>query len=464
MSGSSPTSFGYVILIASVAAIGGFLFGFDSGVINGTVSALSEAFGSSSVGTGFSVASMLLGSAVGALLAGPLADRYGRKLLLLATAVGFAVSALGSGVAATSTEFVLYRLLGGVAVGGASVLAPAYISEVAPAAVRGRLASLQQLAIVLGIVVAFLSNYVIAESSGGAKQPWWLGYQAWRWMFWVGVLPALALLLGTLFIPESPRFLVGAGRPNDAEKVFARIGGGDAREQVRSVQESLLADHRPSMRDLVDAKTGRLFPLVWVGMGLSVLQQFVGINVVFYYGEVLWRSAGFSEAEALLVNLSSGGVNLLATFVAMALIDRAGRKPLLLFGSIGMALTLGSLAACFAQGTLNPDGELVLSASIGRAALILANLYVFSFGVSWGPVVWVLLGEMFPNRYRAAALSVGASVQWVANFLVTMTFPVFLAGLGLAVSYGIYAGFAALSVLFVIRVVHETKGRTLEQM
>ncbi|HSC87445.1 MAG TPA: sugar porter family MFS transporter [Polyangiaceae bacterium] len=464
MQAGAKSSIGYVILIASVAAIGGFLFGFDSGVINGTVSALQGAFGSSSVGTGFSVASMLLGSAVGAFVAGPLADRYGRKVMLFATAVGFIVSSLGSGYATSSLVFVLFRLIGGGAIGSASVLAPAYISEVAPAHVRGRLASLQQLAIVTGILLAFLSNYAIAQGAGSADSHFWLGQQAFRWMFWMGVLPAVALLLGVLAIPESPRYLVAKGKLAEAEAVFARIGGGVPSELVASVKASLDSDHAPSFRDLIDPATKRWFPLVWVGIGLSVLQQFVGINVVFYYGEVLWRSAGFSESEALLVNLVSGTVNLLSTFVAMALIDRLGRKPLLIAGSLGMTVTLGGLAICFAQGVLDAQGSLVLPSGVGLVALVLANLYVFSFGVSWGPVVWVLLGEMFPNQYRGAALSVGASAQWVANFVVTMTFPIFLGSLGLAASYAIYALFAGLSIVFVLRSIRETKGQTLEQM
>jgi SP family sugar:H+ symporter-like MFS transporter len=464
MNESKSNSLGYVTLIASVAAIGGFLFGFDSGVINGTVAALGKQFNSSSVGTGFSVASMLLGSAIGALVAGPLADRWGRKPLLLVTAVGFAVSAAGSGWADSTAVFVAYRLIGGAAVGGASVLAPAYISEVAPAHVRGRLASLQQLAIVLGILAAFLSNYAIAEGAGSASAPFWLGELAFRWMFWACIVPALALFVGVLFIPESPRFLVSKGQLAEANRVFAKVGGGDPGEMVQSVQQSLVADHPPRLIDLIDPATGWPFLLVWVGIGLSVFQQFVGINVVFYYGEVLWRSAGFTESEALQVNLASGTVNVASTFVAIALIDRLGRRPLLLAGSIGMALTLGGLAFCFSLGTLDAHEQLTLSPQIGRVALVLANLYVFCFGVSWGPVVWVLLGEMFPNQYRAVALSVAASIQWIANFVITVSFPVLLAKLGLSLSYAVYAAFAVLSLVFVARSVRETKGRTLEQM
>ncbi|MCH2108329.1 MAG: sugar porter family MFS transporter [Polyangiaceae bacterium] len=454
---------GFVILIASVAAIGGFLFGFDSGVINGTVTALQSQFNSSSVGTGFSVASMLLGCALGAFIAGPFADRFGRKKMLTYTALGFAFSAWGSGYADASSLFIVFRLLGGIAVGAASVLAPAYIAEVAPPQLRGRLASLQQLAIVLGLLSAFLSNYTIAHASGGASEEWWGGWHAWRWMFWVELLPAIALFIGSLIIPETPRFLVRAGKQEEAAAVFRRIGGGDPHQMVIAIKATLSSETKPRLRDVLDQK-GKVYPLVWLGMILSIFQQFVGINVVFYYGEVLWRAAGFSEEQALQVNLLSGAVNVLSTFVAIALIDRLGRKPLLLAGSTGMALSLGAVAFCFSQGSIGSEGTLELTSGYALAALVFANLYVFSFGTSWGPVVWVLLGEMFPNSYRGAALSLGAGVQWVANFAITMTFPVFLQSLGLAPSYLIYAFFAALSFVFVKKFIQETKGRSLEEM
>jgi len=451
----------YVVLISGVAALGGFLFGFDSGVINGTVTALAAAFGSSAVGTGFSVASMSLGCAVGALCAGPAADRYGRKPMMLITALLFALSAWGSGIAVSATEFITYRLVGGIGVGAASVLAPAYISEIAPAPIRGRLASLQQVAIVTGIFAALMSNYQLAAISGGAEAPLWMGLEAFRWMFWVELLPAVALAVGALLIPESPRFLVSAKREQDAEAVFAKTGADDPAELVRAVRDSLSVSHRPRIGDLL--QNGRVRPIVWVGVALSVFQQFVGINVVFYYGEVLWRSVGFAEEQALLINVVTGAVCIVSALVAIAFIDRIGRRPLLLMGSAGMTFFLIVVALAFSTATVTESGP-QLSGVAGPVALLAANLFVFCFGASWGPCVWVLLGEMFQNQFRGAALSAGAGAQWIANFTVSMTFPVMLGSLGASLTYCVYAGFAALSLVFVIRFVRETKGRALEQM
>jgi SP family sugar:H+ symporter-like MFS transporter len=455
-------SVAYVIALSSVAAVGGFLFGFDSGVINGAVGALEGAFGTGAAGTGFAVASVLLGCAVGAFLAGTLADFLGRRPTMLLNAGLFLVSAFITGAAASAGVFIAGRILGGLAIGAASVLAPMYISEVAPAHLRGRLASLQQLAIVLGLFGAFLSNYLIARAAGGAAATLWGGAPAWRWMFWMEAMPASVFLLGVLFIPESPRFLVAHGRREQALRVFAHLGG-DAEELVRQVQESVRGEHRPRLSDLIE-RGGGIAPVVWVGMGLAAFQQFVGINVIFYYGEVLWKAAGASEQAALRINLLSGLVNILATIPAILLIDRVGRKPLLLLGSLGMALTLGVLALLFATAGVGDDGRPVLTRAEAMTGLVAANLYIVAFGVSWGPVMWVLLGEMFPNRMRGAALAVSGATNWVANFAVTLTFPPLLKGAGLAGAYGLYAAAAVVSWLFVRTAVRETKGKALEQM
>jgi len=283
-------------------------------------------------------------------------------------------------------------------------------------------------------------------------------------MFWAEAAPALAYLLGVLAIPESPRFLVARGRTAEAERVFARAGGGDVAGLVSEVRQSLAGAARPRLTDLLEPGTRLIRPVVWVGIGLSALQQLVGINIVFYYGEVLWEAAGSTPADALRNNVITGLTNILATVVAITLIDRVGRKPLLLAGSVGMAVTLAAEAAVFATGHLDAAGRLQLGSTGAVAGLVAANLYVVAFGVSWGPVVWVMLGEMFGNRYRGAALAVAASAQWLANFLVTVTFPPLLAEAGLAGAYAVYTLAAVLSFFFVLWFVTETRGKRLEQM
>jgi len=454
----------YILGISVVAALGGFLFGFDSGVINGTVGALNQAFHSSNLGSGFNVASILLGCALGASLAGTLADKFGRRAVLIVAAILFVCGSWGSGIAHGSLEFILYRVMGGLAVGAASIICPAYISEIAPSVIRGRLASLQQLAIVLGLFFAFFSNYLFAGAAGTAGSPFWFGFQAWQWMFWAEIIPAALFFIGLLFIPESPRYLVAANRSEIAHVVLRRLGHPDPHKKVREIQETMRSDHKPRMSDLYDPVLKKVRPILWVGIGLAAFQQLVGINVVFYYGEVLWRAAGFSESNALLQNVISGAVNIASTFVAIALIDKLGRKPLLIFGSTGMALTLGALSWIFGSSALDANGKLALMGHPGLAALIAANAYIFCFGVSWGPVMWVMLGEMFQNQFRGAALSVSGFVQWISNFAITMTFPILLASFGLGGAYGLYTLFAAISILFVVKLVRETKGKPLEEM
>ncbi len=457
---------GLIVAITVVATIGGFLFGFDSGVINGTVDGLRQAFNSDNIGTGFNVASMLLGCAVGAFFAARLADRFGRRSLLIVAALCFLVSAWGSGVSGSSGQFVLFRMLGGLAVGAASVLAPAYISEIAPARLRGTLTTIQQIAIIVGLFCAFVSNYLIAGVAGTSLTPLWWGYEAWRWMFWMEMFPAALFFLGLLLIPESPRYLVLRGAPERSRQVLDRLFGAQvATEKVAEIEASLARDHhRPKLSDLLEPGTSRLRRLVWVGLGLAVFQQLVGINVVFYYGAVLWQSVGFSEADALLINIITGGSSIVACSITLALIDRLGRRFFLLLGSIGMTLSLAIMALAFSTATLGEGGLLQMEETTGRYALVAAVVYAFLFNMSWGPVMWVMLGEMFPNQLRGSGLAVSGLAQWLANFAIIMTFPVMLAGIGLAGAYTIYAVFALLSIAFVLFMVHETRGLELEEM
>jgi len=450
----------YVIFISGAAALGGFLFGFDTAVINGAVPALQKHFGAGSVGIGLAVSLALLGSAVGAFFAGQLADRIGRVKVMMLASLAFSLSAIGSGMPFTIYDFVWWRFLGGVAVGAASVIAPAYIAEVSPAHKRGRLGSLQQLAIVIGIFVALVFDYFIAEGAGGASNTFWLDQEAWRWMFWME-LPVAALYgIIALKIPESPRYLVARARESAAAAVLDRVGAAETVEEIRATVEQ---ERKPRLADLRAAKRW-LLPVVWVGLGLAVLQQFVGINVIFYYSTVLWQSVGFSEADALALTVLGGAINVVTTLIAIAYVDRFGRKPLLIIGSLGMVATLGVLAYIFGTAPIGADGMPVLLGSAGVVACVAANVYVFCFGFSWGPVMWVLLGEIFPNRIRGAALSVAGAAQWIANFLVTASFPWMLESIGLGASYGLYTFWALISVFFVLRYVRETKGKALEQM
>jgi MFS transporter, SP family, sugar:H+ symporter len=453
----------YVIALCSVAAIGGFLFGFDSGVINGAVDALAKAFRTDAAGTGFAVASVLLGCAIGAFGAGRMADAFGRRPTMLLNAILFLVTAVATGAANSAAFFIAARITAGVAIGGASVLAPMYIAEVAPAHMRGRLASLQQMAIVVGLFSAFLSNAILARVAGGASEIFWFGAPTWRWMFWMEALPAVAFLLGSVTIPESPRYLVFVGKHARARKVFARIGG-DADQLVRQVEQSLEAERRPRLSDLIMPGTKRIAPVLWVGVGLAAFQQFVGINIIFYFGEILWKAVGATEQWALGINVLTGLVNILATVPAIMLIDRIGRKPLLLTGSVGMTVTLAAMAVVFATAGVGADNKPMLSHIAAVSGLAAANLYIVAFAVSWGPVMWVLLGEMFPNEIRGAALAISGATNWVSNFAVTVTFLPLLKVIGLTGAYVFYAIAAAISLPFVWLTVCETKDKTLEQM
>lgn len=461
----TETNMGMIVLITIAATLGGFLFGFDSGVINGTYDGLQAAFGSSVAGGGFNVASMLIGCAIGAFLAGWMADHFGRRSVLLVAAIFFVISAWGSGIAISAGEFIFYRLLGGFGVGAASVLAPAYISELAPAAYRGRLTTLQQVAIIAGLFLAFVSNYLVAASAGGSTAEYWMGYQAWRWMFWIELIPASVFLVALLLIPESPRYLVLSGARDKALIVLGKLFGSTAEKMAQDIEASLATDHhKPRFKDLIDRNTGKVRKIVWVGIGLASFQQLVGINVVFYYGAVLWQAVGFSENDALLINIISGAVSIAAVIGTILLVDKIGRKPLLWGGSVGMAITLSILVYAFSTGTFNEDGSLNLSDNMGLLALISANAYVVFFNGSWGPVMWVMLGEMFPNQIRGSGLAVAGLFQWGTNFAITLTFPIMLASIGLAGAYGFYAICAFISVWFVLKMVHETNGLTLEEM
>ncbi|SDS05269.1 MFS transporter, sugar porter (SP) family [Paraoerskovia marina] len=452
-----------VVGISIGAALGGFLFGFDSSVINGAVDALREDFGmSNDTFAGFVVASALLGCAVGAWFAGSLADKYGRIRVMVLAAILFIVSALGSGLAVGAYDLMLWRIIGGLAIGAASVIAPAYIAEVSPSKFRGRLGSLQQMAIVLGIFAALLSDQLLQGVAGGAGEQLWLGQEAWRWMFLVEIVPATIYGLAALRLPESPRYLVNKGRDEEAADVLRTFSGEqDVDHKIDEIRETLHIEDKQSLGDLRGSAFG-LKPIVWTGILLSVFQQFVGINVIFYYSTTLWQSVGFDSDQAFLTSTITSVTNIVVTIVAIMLVDRVGRRLMLLVGSTGMAISLGLMAIAFSQATGTGD-DVAFSGNWDTVAVVGANAFVVFFGATWGPIVWVLLGEMFPNRIRATALAVAAAAQWLANFAITMTFPA-MASFSLTFAYGFYAAMAVLSLVFVYFRVPETKGMELEAM
>jgi SP family sugar:H+ symporter-like MFS transporter len=461
---------GFIGAIVAVATIGGFLFGYDSGAVNGTQEGLTQAFGlvpgswSPTNGLGFTVASLLIGCFIGAFFAGRLADLVGRRNTMMLAALLFLAGALVQGAATSQIVFVIARICGGMAVGAASVLSPAYISEVAPAQIRGRLTTVQQIMIITGLTAAFLVNYFLAATAGVSTAKFWLGIDAWRWMYLMQAVPAAIFLIALFFIPESPRYLVSKGRQEKATSVLTSLFGASvASAKLDEIRATFAEDHRPRLSD-IRSPSGGIRKVVWAGIMLAAFQQFVGINVIFYYGATLWQLAGFSESQSLLINIVSGAVSIAACFLTIAVIDKIGRKPILLIGSAGMAVTLFAMVYAFSHGSLDAQGNLVLSRELGTIAVVAANLYVIFFNFSWGPVMWVMLGEMFPNQIRGSALAVCGFVQWFSNFLISFSFPVMAKNLGLTVSYTFYAVSAVISYFLVQKLVHETRGVELEQM
>lgn len=448
--------------LSVAAAVGGFLFGFDSSVINGAVDSIAGEFGTNEVLTGFVVAVALLGCAIGAIVAGNLSDRWGRLKVMMLGGAMFLISSIGSGLTFSVPDLILWRVIGGLGIGIASVIAPAYIAEIAPKQIRGGLASLQQLAITLGIFAALLSDAVLAWGAGGASEQLWLGLAAWRWMFLVGVIPAAVYGILAFTLPESPRYLIAKGRTDEAKEIFARlVPPADLDKTMNELTHAIETDRKNAGVSLRGPVLG-LQGIVWVGIILSVFQQFVGINVIFYYSTTLWQSVGFPESASLGISVVTSITNVLVTLVAIFLVDRVGRKPILLTGSVMMTVALAVMAIAFMFSTTDADGEVSLGAPWGPIALVAANLFVVGFGASWGPLVWVLLGEIFPSRIRGKALGVAAGAQWIANFLITVSFPA-MSAWSLPLTYGMYALFAALSFVYVAWRIPETKGMELEQ-
>ncbi|WP_328493717.1 sugar porter family MFS transporter [Streptomyces sp. NBC_00414] len=457
--GAHPEHLGHVIFIAAAAAMGGFLFGYDSAVINGAVEAIRDRYEVGSAALAQVIAIALIGCAIGAATAGRIADRIGRIRCMQISAVLFTVSAVGSALPFALYDLAFWRVIGGFAIGMASVIGPAYIAEVSPAAYRGRLGSFQQAAIVIGIAISQLVNWGILNAADGDQRGKVMGLEAWQVMLGVMVIPAVIYGLLSFAIPESPRFLISASRDERAREVLREVEGDiDLDARVAEIEHAMKSEHKSTFKDLLG---GTFFfkPIVWIGIGLSVFQQFVGINVAFYYSSTLWQSVGVDPTDSFLYSFTTSIINIIGTVIAMIFVDRIGRRPLALIGSVGMVIGLGLEAWAFSYDLV--DGK--LPATQGWVALIAAHVFVLFFALSWGVVVWVFLGEMFPNKLRAAALGVAAAAQWIANWAITASFPS-LADWNLSMTYVIYTVFAALSIPFVLKFVKETKGKTLEEM
>lgn len=455
-----PDHLGHVIFIAAAAAMGGFLFGYDSSVINGAVEAIRGRYDIGSAALAQVIAIALIGCAIGAATAGRIADRIGRIRCMQISAVLFTISAVGSALPFALYDLAFWRIVGGFAIGMASVIGPAYIAEVAPPAYRGRLGSFQQAAIVIGIAISQLVNWGLLNAAGGDQRGKLMGLEAWQVMLGVMVIPAVLYGLLSFAIPESPRFLISVGKHERAREILAEVEGEqvDLDARVSEIEHAMKSEHKSTFKDLLG---GSFFfkPIVWVGIGLSVFQQFVGINVAFYYSSTLWQSVGVDPTDSFFYSFTTSIINIVGTVIAMIFVDRVGRRPLALIGSVGMVIGLALEAWAFSFDLV--DGK--LPAAQGWTALIAAHVFVLFFALSWGVVVWVFLGEMFPNRIRAAALGVAASAQWIANWAITASFPS-LADWNLSATYVIYTVFAALSIPFVLKYVKETKGKKLEEM
>ena len=449
---------GYIWLISIVAAMGGLLFGWDWVVIGGAKPFFQRYFQlTSEAQIGWANSCALLGCLVGALIAGALSDRFGRKRLLVVAALQFAVTSLGNALANNFTVFVVWRMLGGVAIGLASNLSPMYIAEVAPARMRGRLVSINQLTIVIGILLAqYINWFLVRHLPAGASDEYirdsWFGQQGWRWMFGLTAAPALLFLLGMFLVPESPRWLAKYGQADRARRVLSRIGGESyAAAALADIQSTLSGEETGRVRftDLLDPKMRRVLVL---GIILAVFQQWCGINVIFNYAEEIFRAAGY-DISTVLKNIAwTGSANLAFTFVALGLVDRRGRRPLMLFGAAGLALIYSAMALCYGGGVKGWPMLVLVLAAIGCYAMSLA------------PVTWVVISEIFPNRIRGAAMAVAVTSLWLACFILTYTFPILNAKLGSAGTFWLYAAICAAGFVFIKLKLPETKGKTLEQI
>ena len=436
------TSLNWLIYI--FGALGGLLFGYDTGIIAGALLYINKDLGLTPTLQGVVVSSLLVGAMVGSIVAGPLADAIGRRRLVLIAALTFIVGAIGSALAPSAGVLILFRVVLGLAVGAASVIVPLYLAELAPTEIRGAIASLNQLMIVTGILVAYIVNLSLAGSGG------------WRLMLGLAVVPALVMLFGMLFMPETPRWLVAKDREPEAREVLRRSRDEDAVEKEIHDIKSVERQEEGGVRELL---APWVRPALVVGMGLAILQQIVGINTIIYYAPTTLTKVGFGNSAAILANAGIGVLNVAMTLVAIWLIDKVGRKPLLLVGALGMALSLAILAI---TSLVLPEPKGL--GLVGIITVVCLAGFIVSFAASWGPIVWVMLAEIFPLKIRGAAMGVATLLLWGANFVVSLTFPILLSAVGIGYLFLGYAVIGVLAFLFVRFFVVETKGRSLEEI
>jgi sugar porter (SP) family MFS transporter len=440
LKGSMKKSSFYVIFVTVIAAIGGLLFGFDTAIVAGATRYLKDQFALSSIQEGWAVSVVLVGCMFGAGISGPISDRIGRKRFMLVSAVLFLVSAVGCALPRTMTEFVVFRFVGGLGIGSASILAPLYIAEIAPARIRGALISVNQMAIVTGILLAYFVNWAFAG----------VGPSNWRWMYAAGALPSVIFFILLLRVPESPRWLVKQGRESEALGVLSRVNTADlAAAEVSSIKETL-ATEKGSLAELFRPGFRRALLIAVV---LAILQQITGINAVLYYAPRIFERAGFTRMSAIGQSTIVGFVNMLFTIVAIVLVDRIGRKPLLLTAAGGMGVSLLLLGAAFRSQAFS--GPLILG-------LIL--LYIAFFAMAMGPIVWVVMAEIFPTRMRGSAMAIATVILWVSDFAVTLSFPVIADRLNESTAFWLYAAMCAVDFVFMLAFLPETKGKTLEEI
>lgn len=442
----------YILFIALSAALGGLLFGYDTAVISGAIGNLTEFFHLSPVETGWAISSALVGCLIGAFFSDFLSDTFGRKVTMLITAILFILNSVGTAFPTSFTMFVLFRIVGGIGVGIASIVVPMYIAEIAPPKRRGALVGNYQLAIVIGIVVVYFVNYFIALQ-GDAN---WNLNIGWRWMFGSEIIPSLLFLIFIFLIPESPRWLFQKGETSKAIAVLQKLNSAEEVAQVQSEIENSL--HQEDKNQWKHLGSPMLKKALFVGIGLSILQQLTGINAILYYAPEIFKSLGSSTDVSLLETSILGVVNLIFTLFAIKLVDKMGRKPLLYIGSIGMTIALAAV------------GLFIYFDVVGNWALLFLLLFMGAFSISWGPIVWVLLSEIFPTKIRSLALAISVFIQWVANFVVTQVFPTLVENQWLkdyfngAFPFYLFSVICLFSIFFVWKKVPETKNKTLEQM